>query len=179
MFVIGAYPVSLHFRRLTFQKDWESKESHTKFMNDPSYGPFKQRLASLMEDVHLHHITQPDTKLLALAPCIEVATVHNAQPGMLSNVEKFAAAIEEGKPEGFHGVVYGKVMEKIVRHVDVRKKDAKPGDAIVVMLGWDSRDAHLKFRETDLFKENIGLLREKNGGVEIAHVPFKAATSVV
>ena len=143
-------------------------------MNSPSYEPFKSGLASLIEDVHLYHITQPDIKLLGLAPVVEFAIFYDVEPTMLSNVENFAAALEKGKPKGFHGIVYGEVMEKIVRPKDVGKEDVKPGSAIVGMLGWDSKDAHLAFRETELFKKNIGLLRENNGGAEIGHVPFKA-----
>ena len=127
-----------------------------------------------MEDVHIHHITQPDTQLLGSAPVMEVATFHEVEPGMLSNIEKFAAAMEKEKPNGYHGGVIGQVLEKIVRHKDVGKEDVKPGDAIVILAGWDSKETHLEFRETELFKENIGLLREKNGGAEVAHVPFKA-----
>jgi hypothetical protein len=137
---------------LIFVIDWESRDAHVKFMNDPSYGPFKARLTSLMEGVHLHHITQPKTALLGLAPVMEVATFYDAEPTMLQNVEKFAAALEKGNPDGFHGVVYGKVMEKIVRHAGVGKEDAKPGEAVVLLIGWDSKEIHLAFRETELFK---------------------------
>jgi heme-degrading monooxygenase HmoA len=159
--------------------DWESKDSHRAFINSPSYGPFKARLASLMESVHLHHIPQPDTKLIGRAPVTEVATFHDAEPGMLENVEKVATTLEKNKPEGFHGAIYGKVIEEIVRHKDAGKKDVEGGEAVVLLIGWDSKEAHLKFRETELFKENIWLLREKNGGSEMFHVPFKASTSVV
>ena len=127
-----------------------------------------------MEDVHLHHMTQPDTTLLARAPCMEVATFHDVEPGFLGNVEKIVAALEKGKPKGYHGALYGEVMEKIVRHKDVGKEGVKEGSAVVAMLGWDSKEAHLAFRETELFKENIWLLREKTGGAEVGHVPFTA-----
>jgi heme-degrading monooxygenase HmoA len=66
-------------------------------------------------------------------------------------------------------------MEKIVRHNDVGKEGVKQGSAVVGLLGWDSKEAHMAFRETELFKENVHLLREKNGGIELGHVPFKAA----
>jgi hypothetical protein len=143
-------------------------------MNAPYYEPFKSGLTSIMQDVHLHHITQPDIKLLGLAPVVEFANFYDVEPTMLSNVENLAAALEKAKPKRFHGIVYGEVMEKIVRPRDVGKEDIKPGSAIVGMIGWDSKDAYLAFRETELFKKNIGLLREKNGGAEIGHVPFKA-----
>ena len=173
-FIVGICPI--HVRGINCLKltDWESKESHFKFINDPSYGHFKTGLSSLMEGMHFHHISQPDTNLLARAPVTEVATFHDVEQSMLLNIEKFAAALENGKPKGYHGSVYGKVLERIVRHEDVNKGYIKPGDAIVFLLGWDSKEAHLEFRETELFKKTIWLLREKNGGAEMAHVPFEA-----
>jgi hypothetical protein len=146
-----------------------------KFVNDRSYGPFKETLGGLMEAVHLHHFTQSNTKLLGSSPVVEVFTFHDIEPGFLENAEKFADAVQKGKPKGYHGILYGKVMEKIVRHKDVGNGDVQPGEAVVGMVGWDSVEAHMEFRETDLFKENIGLLREKTSGGEIFHVPFTAA----
>lgn len=157
-----------------FVIDWDGKDSHVKFINDPSYGPFKAGLAGIMEGVHLHHIPQPNTAVLGSAQVTEVVTFYDAEPGLLQNAEKFAAALEKGKPKGFHGVVYGKVMEKIVRHADIGKEDVKTGEAVVLMIGWDSKEIHLAFRDTDLFKENIRLLRENNSGAELFHVSFKA-----
>jgi len=93
---------------------------------------------------------------------------------MLDNIAKFAAALEEGVPEGYVGVAYGAVLEKIVRHKDIEKGDVEKSSAIALMIGWESKEMHLKFRDSDLFKENIGLLREKNSGVEMFHVLFRA-----
>jgi heme-degrading monooxygenase HmoA len=65
-------------------------------------------------------------------------------------------------------------MEKIVKHGDVTKPGVEPTDALVLSIGWDSKDVHLAFRDTELFKENIALLREKNSGAELFHVSFTA-----
>jgi hypothetical protein len=79
-------------------------------MKDPSYGPFKDRLGSLMERVDLHHIDQPKTELLGRAPCMEIATFYGVEASFEQNVEKFAAALEKGQPAGFRGAVFGKGM---------------------------------------------------------------------
>jgi hypothetical protein len=55
--------------------DWDGVGSHQKFMDDPSYGPFKKTLGLIMEGVHLFHITPtpfPPTILseVSLAPFI-------------------------------------------------------------------------------------------------------------
>lgn len=35
------------------------------------------------------------------------------------------------------------------------------------MQGWESVEAHMKFRETPLFAENVGLIRFKRGDAEM------------
>jgi hypothetical protein len=39
------------------EEDWDGVGSHQKFMDDPSYGPFKKTLGLITEGVHLFHIT--------------------------------------------------------------------------------------------------------------------------
>jgi heme-degrading monooxygenase HmoA len=109
----------------------------------------------------------------------------------MSNVEKFVKVVEETKGEGYLGVAYGETMEDVKKHADQGKDGVKEGKAVVLLIGWESKELHMKFRETDTFKENIHFLREKTGGVEMvsfdsgechgrkltcvqAHVPFKA-----
>lgn len=98
--------------------------------------------------------------------------------------------IEEAKGEGYLGTAYGETLEDVKKHADQGKEDVKEGKAVVLLIGWESKELHMKFRETDTFKENIHYLREKTGGVEMvsfdageimhkkltcvqAHVPFK------
>lgn len=56
---------------------------------------------------------------------------------------------------------------------DIAKGGAEEGkgSAVVLCLGWESKDAHLRFRdESSVFQENIWLLREGNKGAEVVHV---------
>jgi len=150
--------------------DWAARESHHKFMNSPEYGPFLEQTSTLVSaPPHLHHITTkpfPPT-ILGSAPVIEFATFYNIEPGFMSNVEKFVKVVEEAKGEGYLGVAYGETMEDVKKHADQGKDDVKEGKAVVLLIGWKSKELHMKFRETDTFKENIHLLREKTGGVEM------------
>lgn len=41
------------------------------------------------------------------------------------------------------------------------------GNALVALIGWPSIDAHTKFRDTEAFKENVGLLRGLEGMVKL------------
>lgn len=40
-------------------------------------------------------------------------------------------------------------------------------NALVLFIGWESKEKHLEFRETEQFKRNVGLLREGAEGVEM------------
>jgi len=156
--------------------DWDSVQSHTDFINAPSYETFKETLGKLMEGVHLHHFqSNPHPpSIIGKVPCTEFATFFKCEESLVENIAKFAKILEEGKPDGFIGVAYGKVVEKAVKHKDIGQEGVEASDAVVLLIGWESKEKHLAFRDTDLFKESVYLLREKNGGAEVFHVPFKA-----
>ncbi|KAH7400081.1 hypothetical protein BKA64DRAFT_707761 [Cadophora sp. MPI-SDFR-AT-0126] len=152
--------------------DWDSREAHIKFSQSPAYVPFKSSLGVLMADVHFHHVPFspfPPT-ILTRAPVVEFATFLDTKPHFISNVDKFMKGI--GTPDQCYGGAWGDSVEADVgKHVDGSVK----GRATVLLVGWESKEAHMKFRETEVFEKNIGLLREGMGGVEMFHVAFTAA----
>ncbi|KAI9642241.1 hypothetical protein NHQ30_009043 [Ciborinia camelliae] len=80
----------------------------------------------------------------------------------------------EEKIAGFLGVIdYGEVVEKIAKNKEAGEEEK--GKAVVLMLGWESREAHMAFRETREYKDHIGLLRKGTSGAEMFHVAFKNA----
>ena len=113
-------------------------------------------------DVYFHHatFTPHPPRILQEAPCIELATFYSTEEGFLENVDKFRKALDEAKPDGYYGFASGGVVEELRRE---GKNDN--GQAVVLCVAWASKEAHLKFRDAELFKENIWLLREKQGGV--------------
>ena len=104
-------------------------------MEAPAYGPFKELLGALMEGVHLHHVQMEPPSLISRAPVVEFATFFAPQEGFLDNVEKFAEAFRQGKPSGFYGCAWGKVIEKIVKHKDVDNEGVQKSDAVVILVG--------------------------------------------
>jgi hypothetical protein len=42
------------------------------------------------------------------------------------------------------------------------------GSILTAFIGWPTIDAHMKFRETEAFKENVGLIRGLEGIVKLA-----------
>ncbi|KAH7364654.1 hypothetical protein BKA65DRAFT_447702 [Rhexocercosporidium sp. MPI-PUGE-AT-0058] len=152
--------------------DWDSHGSHIKFTKAPAYSGFKDCVISIMESVHYHHVafTPFPPKILTSAPVIEFVTFLDTKPHFMDNVSKFMKAI--GMPEKCYGGAWGESVEADVgKHVDGSVK----GKAVVLVIGWESKEAHMAFRETEVFEKSIGLLREGMGGVEMFHVPFTAA----
>jgi len=151
--------------------DWDSHESHLKFMNSPAYGPFGNRLGSILSSPpYLHHFepTPFPPSILGTAPVIEMATFYGTEPSFLSNVEKFMDSLK-GKAPGYVGHAFGPVVEEIEKTEGEGKSKA-----VMLCIGWESKELHLKFRETEAFKENIHYLREGMKAAEVHHTAFKA-----
>ncbi|KAH6690233.1 hypothetical protein BKA61DRAFT_684526 [Leptodontidium sp. MPI-SDFR-AT-0119] len=152
--------------------DWDSYDSHIKFTKAPAYDDFRKIVDGIMTGVHYHHVAfKPfPPKIPTSAPVIEFATFLDTKPHFLDNVDKFMKAV--GVPEKCYGGAWGDSVETDVgKHVDGSVK----GKVTVLLIGWESKEAHMEFRETETFAENIGLLREGMGGVEMFHVSFTAA----
>lgn len=120
--------------------------------------------------VDMHHVDfQPPSALSKAlsAPVTEFATFYCSPApasNWLSNAAKAAEWLEkEASSAGYAGMAYG------VTHEEVEYKGVK-GRAGIVAIGWGSKEAHMEFRETQTFKENIGLLRGEAKAIEMYHV---------
>lgn len=49
----------------------------------------------------------------------------------------------------------------------MRGEEEQTGSVLAVFIGWTSIDAHMKFRETEVFQENVGLIRGMEGVVKL------------
>ena len=136
-----------------------------------------------MTGVHLFHITPTPfpPSILTRAPVIEFATFYSPDASFLGNMRKFTGNLEakrkEGLIDGFFGSSYGESVEDgVVKHSEQEDESAKEksGKVVTALIGWESKDKHLAFRETEIFKESIGLLRGNNRGAELFHVKFVA-----
>lgn len=82
--------------------------------------------------------------------------------GFESRFDKFIASISGG---GFKGAARGWVVEEVEYKGEKRR-------AFVGLVGWESVEAHMAFRETEAFRENIPLLRQEALGMELHHTRF-------
>lgn len=67
--------------------------------------------------------------------------------------------------EGFKAAAGGWIIEDVEYNGEKRK-------AYAAVLGWESVEAHMKFRDTQIFKDNIHLLRDGPVGMEVHHTKF-------
>jgi hypothetical protein len=116
---------------------------------------------------HFKPVNFPPT-VLSSSPCVEFATFYGVDDKFMSRTEKFLASIGSVDVDGYLENTFGPVIEEIAKDDGSGK-----GKAIVVLIGWESKEKHMAFRETQTFKDNIPLLREGVAAAEVFHVEFK------
>lgn len=144
-------------------------------MASAAYTPFLSRLQTVMSGgADLSHVDfEPSHSVLQQAlsaPVTEFATFYfDSQPNTdwLSNAGKAAEWLRK-EAKGFVDIAYG-ITHEVVEYQGVK------GKAAVIAVGWESKEAHLAFRDTDSFKENIGLLRGGSKAIEMHHVALMEA----
>jgi len=156
--------------------NWDSRSDHEAFIASEAYTPHLQRCATIMAGpVDIVHVDFEPAGALSKAlkaPVTEIATFYcEGEPGKdwRSNAAKAGEWLEkEAKAAGYLGAAYG------ITHEEVEYKGVK-GKAAVIAIGWTSKEAHMEFRETQTFKENIGLLRGEAKAIEMHHVVMMQA----
>lgn len=97
---------------------------------------------------------------------IEFATFFGVEPGFGDNVGKFLTQAGSPTPAGYYGHAYGpSVEDDLNKHAE--QEVGEGSNAIVLLIGWESKEKHMEFRETEQFKENIALLRSGAKGAEM------------
>lgn len=106
----------------------------------------------------------------ASAPVVENLVLYFEPGHSTSDYDKNFASVQAGIKdyEDLHGIIGGWVVEE-QEHGEVPGGKAK---VFAAFLGWTSVEAHLKFRETELFKEHVGALRDGPKGFKVVHVAF-------
>ncbi|KAL8637607.1 MAG: hypothetical protein Q9228_005137 [Teloschistes exilis] len=161
--------------------DWDSLDGHKKFMNQSYYSPFIKHLLSIVDGgLGVEHANlSPHPPAVALSGTTKVTeVVEHYFPADISeadrssfetNLKEFAKVLEK-KAEGYTGWAGGWVIEEL-------EHEAVQGKAKVwhSCIGWQSVDAHMAFRETQDFKDNVHLMRpESKKAITMHHVPFQA-----
>lgn len=82
-----------------------------------------------------------------------------------ANIKAFGEAIAP-VARGLQGFTYGWAVEE-VEHESLG--EGKKGKVMTILAGWESLEAHAKFRDSEAFKEHVGKLREGRAGFEAFH----------
>lgn len=173
---------------LTFFIDWEDVSAHKAFMDSEAYGPFMKDIG---KDItaspavyHVPFVPFPPTVLNndSGRGKTAVAEVCHAyfpadidmlqQQEALAQVQQFIDETKKLDVEGFTGeAAHGFALEE----VEFKGEKAR---AIVLVLGWESVDAHMAFRDTEGFQKVIPLMRTLPNlkGMEVWHVTNTEAT---
>lgn len=169
--------------RLTMFVDWDSVGAHETYCaNTVVYSPFYAALApySTAGAPALYHaaLDPPATGgVLDVAPAVEVLHVHfpadysrEQQQATVETVREFFAISEKaaGK-EGMDLLVGAPTLGWAVEEREFKGEKAR---VLVVMIGWKSVEAHMQYRDTDAFRESIGMVRGLEGlkGLSVYHV---------
>jgi quinol monooxygenase YgiN len=139
-------------------------------MDADYYKPFMAKAGGLLtgspDCLIMHHVHFTPTLLsLALkAPVVEVLLLYTSPdstdevPTTLTRFLDILAA----NAEGTTGSAHGWVREEL-------EKDGVEGKlrGYMVAVGWESVDDHMKYRETEAFKESIPLVRQLAKGMSV------------
>ncbi|KAI9694291.1 MAG: hypothetical protein M1820_009050 [Bogoriella megaspora] len=159
-----------HIQLTSAHLDWESLDKHATFQKSPEYQPFLTHLGSILSsEPNLLHYTfdqgsKPDVALNA--PVVEYASAYLEPSASIEEFNQIARNLEKVFTEhakGFHGATWGHSHEK-------REYQGGKVKVGLLLLGWDSVDAHLNFREHEEFKKALGPLRDFVKGLEAYHV---------
>ncbi|GAB7351373.1 hypothetical protein MBLNU459_g2055t1 [Dothideomycetes sp. NU459] len=155
--------------------NWDTIDSHMAFMKKPQYGPMLQDLGTILAGApapyHFEFTSPKGLKAATSAPVTEVATFYleSKSSSFESNIAKFEKAIGDGSVEGFLGTSSGWGAEDVEHD---KLGAGNKGKALVLVVGWQSKDAHMAYRETEHFKNNVALLRDGPKHIEMHHVTF-------
>ncbi|KAK5734568.1 hypothetical protein LTR17_008789 [Elasticomyces elasticus] len=129
---------------------WDDIKKHHDFMSADSYGPITGTLGPLLDG---------DVAMM----CLTLYFDGEAPPSYLDDVASVDKALQG--TEGYLGYAAGFTHEEIER-------EGTKGTGAVVLIGWQSIEAHHAFRETKAFKDNIGTLASTAKNRTVWHVQF-------
>jgi quinol monooxygenase YgiN len=162
--------------------DWEGIAAHQTFMDSEAYGPMVDGLTELLSApvAPYHAPFEPfppavlnndggkgKTRVAEVMHAYFPADIDMVQQqAVLFRIQQFLDETRSAAAKGMSGeTAHSFALEEL----DFKGEKSR---ALVGVLGWDSVEAHMAYRETDQFKNTIGLIRGMEGlkGIEVYHV---------
>jgi hypothetical protein len=119
---------------------------------------------------HAHF--KPPFATVAVAPVVELLRMHFPADVDTAKVEKVWTEFMEilaDNAEGYHSMSCGWVVEDL----DYEKVDGK-AKGFAVGIGWESVEAHMKYRDTQIFKDSIVKVRNIGKGSVVVSLKMVA-----
>jgi hypothetical protein len=117
--------------------------------------------------IHHAHFS-PALTTVASAPIVEILRMYCLADIDTAKAEKtwaeFADIVEDSA-EGYLGQACGWIVEEL----EYEKIDGK-AKGLTAVVAWASLEAHMKYRETQAFKDSIGMIRGLGKGVEVVSI---------
>ncbi|TKA69430.1 hypothetical protein B0A55_07630 [Friedmanniomyces simplex] len=137
---------------------WESLQKHYDFRRTPDYEPVVASIGKIRGSPYTpYHVDfRPFTAFMRAteAPVTEVATFYfdgSAPTAVLDRFTRFREVLSKQQVSGVLGAAAGLTHEEL-------DSEGVRGTAAVLVIGWESVDAHLAFQKTQLFKDSVHLL---------------------
>ncbi|KAJ4326570.1 hypothetical protein N0V84_003000 [Fusarium piperis] len=151
---------------------WASRSAHDAFISSSAATEWHASLRALLAE---HPIVSPaaeytgDVGAALAAPITEFCTCWGADESFTeNNMKPFAEACDAGGLSGFHGLAYGQFVQ-----AEHENPSVIPGLASRLLLGWDSKEAHLQHKNVgSVIDDNVYYLLARNKSLEMYHVPL-------
>lgn len=137
-------------------------------MASASYPPFLEKFKTIMAGPpqFMHIPFEGDLSAACSAPVTELATFYfdgTPPANYARGVHDFIQTCVDAKPaQKLYGYATG-VCEEEVEREGVR------GKAGVLVVGWESVEAHMEFRKNEVFVKNAPGMRQGAGSIEVHH----------
>lgn len=124
---------------------WDSPAAHDAFIASSASTAWHASLRALVAapPVTNHASFEGNLDAVLSAPVTEIFTAWGTEEDFLKKrMEPFAKAVDEGKLDGYHAIGWGAFDQEAQDGVEV-----VAGPASRLILGWDSKEAHLQHKD--------------------------------
>ncbi|RYP69157.1 hypothetical protein DL771_006251 [Monosporascus sp. 5C6A] len=168
--------------------EWDSIDSHIAFTKKDIFGPFYEKFNAVFDgSPNVYHASLSPEHPPVLhnaegkggAKTAVVELLHAYFPGgegftadqmasTAKNVQEFLGQL----PGNAKGHTSENTLGWVVEELEFKGEKSR---AFIFAIGWESVEAHMKYRETEHFQKVVPLIRELEGvkGIEMVHVSTK------
>ncbi|KIW00372.1 uncharacterized protein PV09_08083 [Verruconis gallopava] len=157
--------------------EWRDIADHKRFQTNEAYGPFMEKARTVVSEepgsLVINHadLTTPISDVTS-APVVEVLLFYAAPDA--GRDDELVAAVRELVDAGLkNGAAVTNVAAGwVVEPLEWPEKFEGKAKAYRVVIGWESVEKHMEYRETDSFKQTIPAVRACVLATDMHHTVF-------